>query len=481
MPNTGPSILWFRNDLRLHDNPALQAAKSRGAPVLCVFVMETDEGLRPMGGASRWWLHHSLESLSGDLKAIGAELSILSGASRELIPQLVATAGAGALFFNRRYGGATGALDAAIADAVEKSCAVESFNGRLLHEPWQIKTKQGGSYGVYSPYWKAALAEGDPGDPLPAPRRLEGASYPAKGPKRTTLAGLSLLPTRPDWAGGLREAWAPGEKHAVHKLNQFLKNDLEAYYTERNMLASEGTSHLSPYLRFGEISPRAILAAVKAARSKANAEGAKTFLSEIGWREFDYHVLHYHPDVAEVNLHRKFDAMAWGTPQPAAVTAWQRGQTGYPVVDAGMRQLWQTGYMHNRVRMITASFFVKHLMGDWRIGEKWFWDCLCDADPANNTLNWQWVAGCGADAAPYFRIFNPVTQGQKFDPEGAYVRRWVPELARLGKTAIHAPWEATPVDLAAADVTLGKTYPAPIVDHKQARERALKAYDRLKG
>ena len=477
---SGPSIVWFRNDLRLADNPALQAAHDRGAPVHCIFILEQDKSLRKHGAASRWWLHHSLERLGADLGKAGARLDVFFANAAELVPDLILASEAGALFFNRRYGAAAN-LDEAVAKAVAARCKVETFNGRLLHEPWQIRTKQGGSYGVYTPYWKAALAEGDPGDPLPAPHKLTAAPYPTKGPKRVALENLDLLPKKPNWSGGLDAMWTPGEKGATSRLNQFLKNDLEDYGIERNRLASEGTSHLSPHLRFGEISPRTVMAEVHAARTKSSAEGAKIFLSEIGWREFDYHVLHYHPDVAEKNLHDKFDRMEWGKPSKADLLAWQTGKTGYPVVDAGMRQLWQTGYMQNRVRMITASFLIKHLMCDWRIGEKWFWDCLCDADPANNTLNWQWVAGCGADAAPYFRIFNPVTQGQKFDPDGAYVRRWVPELAKLKGKAIHAPWEATPDDLTRAEIVLGQTYPNPIVDHKHARERALKAFDKIKG
>lgn len=475
---TPPSIVWFRNDLRLADHPALDAARDRGAPILCIFVFEADKGLRALGGASRWWLHHSLDSLAADLDKVGARLDLIVGEAASIVPALVEAAGAGALFFNRRYGGATRKLDEKIEKAV--TCKVETFNGRLLNEPWEIKTKQGGSYGVYTPYWKAASADMDPGDPLPKPRKIDGAPYPSKGPKRVALNDLDLLPKRPDWAGGLREAWTPGETGAARRLRDFLQRDLEAYAEERNVLASTGTSHLSPHLRFGEISPRTIFAEVKTAETKATAKGAKTFLSEIGWREFDYHVLHYNPDVAEKNLHDKFDAMDWVKPKKADLEAWQQGYTGYPVVDAGMRQLWQTGYMHNRVRMITASFLIKDMLCDWRIGEKWFWDCLCDADPANNTLNWQWVAGCGADAAPFFRIFNPVTQGQKFDLDGAYVRRWVPELAKLKGKAIHAPWELGDDELQAAGIELGKTYPKPMLDHKKARERALAAFEKVK-
>ena len=477
----GPSIVWLRNDLRLADNPALHAARDHGAPLLCVFVMESDKGLRPHGGASRWWLHHSLEALAASLDKTGARLDVLAGEAKTLIPALIEAAGAGALFFNRRYGGAAAKLDEAIDKAVtDAGCRVETTNGRLLREPWDIKTKAGGSYGVYTPYWKACVAEGLPDDPLPKPRKIDGAAYPSGGPRRVAIADLDLLLTKPDWAAGMREAWTPGEDGAHARLRDFLQDGLADYGEERNRLASLGTSRLSPHLRFGEISPRTIVAEVKAKQTKASAEGAKTYLSEIGWREFDYHNLHYHPDVATKNLHGQFDRMPWTKLGKRELERWQAGQTGFPVVDAGMRELWTTGYMHNRVRMITASFLIKDLMCDWRVGEEWFWDTLCDADPANNAMNWQWVAGSGADAAPFFRIFNPVSQGEKFDPEGEYVRRWVPELAKIEGKAIHAPWTLGPLELAAADVELGKTYPEPMVDHKAARQRALDGYEKVK-
>ena len=476
-----PTIMWFRNDLRLADNPALHEARALGTPLLCIFILEQDDGLRQHGGASRWWLHHSLAALSADLDKAGGRLEVFEGKAAAILPALVEATKAGTLVFNRRYGRAAAALDEQIETEVAGAgCEILTFNGRLLHEPWDIKTKAGGSYGVYTPFWKAALAASDPGDPLPRPRSLKAASYPSAGPKRVSLRDLDLLPAKPNWAKGWDEIWAPGEAGARERLRAFLKRDLGAYSDERNRLASRGTSRLSPHLRFGEISPRTILAAVKEAETKASAAGAKTFLSEIGWREFDYHVLHYHPDVATRNLHGHFDRMPWRTLSKRDLDAWKRGQTGYPVVDAGMRELWTTGYMHNRVRMITASFLIKHLLCDWRIGEQWFWDTLCDADPANNTLNWQWVAGSGADAAPFFRIFNPVTQGEKFDPDGEYVRRWVSELGKVEGKAIHAPWTLSPIELKAAGITLGKDYPEPMVDHKMARQRALEAYEKVK-
>ena len=479
--DTGPTIVWFRNDLRLADNPALHHARERGAPVLCVFVLESDNGLRALGAASRWWLHHSLERLAESLDKIGARLDVLEGEAGKLIPALAKAANAGALHFNRRYGAAGVKLDERIEKAVAgEDRAVEITNGRLLNEPWEIKTKTGGSYGVYTPYWKACLAHGLPDEVLPRPRKLDAAPYPSGGPKRASIADLGLLPTTPNWAEGWDDAWTPGEDGATARLRTFLKDHLKDYSEERNRLASHGTSRLSPHLRFGEISPRTIVAETKAKQTKASAEGAETYLSEIGWREFDYHNLHYHPDVATKNLHGQFDRMPWEKLGKTELERWERGQTGFPVVDAGMRELWQTGYMHNRVRMITASFLIKDLMCDWRVGEQWFWDCLCDADPANNTMNWQWVAGSGADAAPFFRIFNPVSQGEKFDPDGEYVRRWVPELGKIEGKAIHAPWTLGADELKTAGVTLGKTYPAPMVDHKKARQRALDAYEKVK-
>ena len=476
----GPTIVWFRNDLRLADNPALHAAVERGAPILAIFVLETDNGLRPLGAASRWWLHHSLLRLGEALKKAGAELHIYEGEAGTILPKLAEESNAGALFFNRRYGKSGRDLDNTIIKAVEQDGAtVKTFNGRLLNDPWDVATKSGGPYGVYTPYWKSIKAKGLPTETLPKLGKLEGAKTP-DSPKSATLDGLKLLPTKPDWAEGWDETWTPGEAGAARRLADFLKQGLEGYKVERNTLASRGTSHLSPHLRFGEISPRQIVAAVKEAATKKTGDDAESFLSEVAWREFDYHNLYHHPDVAEKNLRDKYDALRWEIPKKAALDAWKTGQTGFPVVDAGMRELWQTGYMHNRVRMITASFLIKDLLYDWRIGEKWFWDCLCDADPANNTMNWQWVAGSGADASPFFRVFNPVTQGERYDSEGEYIRRWVPELGKLDNKAIHAPWEADAATLKKANVVLGENYPRPILDHKAARERALAALQTIK-
>ncbi len=488
-------MVWFRNDLRMTDQPALHAALERGRPVLCIFILESDNGLRPLGAASRWWLHHSLDRLGADLAKAGASLTLYAGAASTIVPAIVEAADAGALFFTRRYGGSSTALDEAIrAEVASGCCAVETFNGRLLHEPWDIKTKAGGNYGVYTPYWKAAMALGRPGEPLPRPRHLRGAPAPSSGPRPVALADLGLLPAKVNWAAGWDENWTPGEGGAAERLAAFLKDGLIDYPAERDRLASWGTSRLSPHLRFGEISPRQIHAAVEATRAKAHGtkahgtkaggkvvdEAAGKYLAEIGWREFDYQVLHYHPDIATKNLNAKFDRLPWADVPKAQLVAWKKGRTGFPVVDAGMRELWATGYMQNRVRMITASFLIKDMLCDWRVGEQWFWDCLCDADPANNTMNWQWVAGTGADASPFFRIFNPVTQGERYDPGGDYIRRHVPELAKLKGKAIHAPWLADEAELRAAGVELGRTYPQPMLDHGESRQRALEAYRKVR-
>ncbi len=475
-PPAAPSLVWLRNDLRLGDNPALHTAIQRGAPILCFFILEEDNGLRALGAASRWWLHHSLERLSAALEARGGRLDLFKGRAGDIVPALAKATKAGTAFWNRRYGGSAVSLDATLEKTLaDDGCPVETSNGRLLNEPGLVKTKTGGSYSVYSFYWKAALALGAPAKPLPPPSKLQAAHYPAGGPQRVGLKDLALLPTR-DWASSWGDAWTPGEEGARERLRDFLHGDLSRYPVERNLLAVKGTSHLSAHLRFGEISPRQVAEAVAAHKTCSAGDGAAKFMAEIGWREFEYQVMHTHPKLAEENLDHRFDRMPWRKLTKGELDAWRRGQTGYPVVDAGMRELWATGYMHNRVRMITASFLIKHLLGDWRIGEKWFWDCLCDADPANNTMNWQWVAGCGADPSPFFRIFNPVLQGRKYDPDGDYVRAHVPELAKLPKGAIHEPWRAGAETLATAGVKLGKTYPMPMVDHVEARVRALAAY-----
>ena len=476
-----PCIVWFRDDLRLSDHPALQAAAATGRPVICLYVLdETSKwaGSRPLGGAARWWLAQSLRALDKRLGAAGVPLVLRKGNAAAIVPELARESGARDVFWNRIAQAPHQAVEDDIATALrDLGVNAQTFAGDLLTAPDTVRTKEGRGLRVFTPFWRRIQALGAPPDPLPALRRLRSGPNVASD----TIESLGLEPTRPDWAGGLRESWTAGESAAQKRLQDFLKGRLAGYTHDRDRPDCDGTSGLSPHLRFGEISPRQIWHAVHfaAAERPALAADADKFLSELGWREFCRHLLFDLPDLATRNLQPSFDSFAWRH-DDAALEAWQRGQTGYPIVDAGMRQLWRTGVMHNRVRMVVASFLVKHLLIDWRAGEQWFWDTLVDADAGNNPANWQWVAGCGADAAPYFRVFNPVLQGEKFDPEGNYVSRWVPELARLPKKHIHQPWEATPLELASAGVTLGKTYPHPIVDHRKGRERALKAYEKVR-
>ncbi len=481
--STRPAIVWLRDDLRLADNPALAAALESGAPVLCVYIFDRQSaGLRAPGGASRWWLHHSLARLGTQIAALGGRLDLFTGRADEVMAQLAGACAAQAVFWNRRYGAAEIALDSKIKTSLTASgIKAASFNSHLLVEPWEVKTKTGGDFRVFSPFWRACLASRHWPAPLPAPAHIPAASIPKSGQHPQTLASLKLLPAKPDWSGGLAAQWQPGEAGARDLLGRFLDHGIHNYGTDRNRPDLPNTSNLSPHLRFGEISPRQIVQSVEAAHDAGAVRvgDVDKFLSEIGWREFAYHLLFHHPDLATRNFSSRFDEFPWAAADPVVLRAWQRGQTGYPIVDAGMRQLWQTGTMHNRVRMVTASFLTKHLMIDWRVGEAWFWDTLCDADPANNPASWQWVAGSGADAAPYFRIFNPVLQGERFDPKGDYVRSFVPELAAMPDKWLHQPWEAPADVLHRAGVKLGKTYPAPIVDHNLARDRALAAFASL--
>jgi deoxyribodipyrimidine photo-lyase len=341
-----------------------------------------------------------------------------------------------------------------------------------LFEPWTVSTQGGQPFKVYTPFAKACRAAPEPPLPLPAPARLPAV---AAVPPGLALDDLALLPRKPDWAGGLRAAWRPGEAGAQQRLERFLASAIEGYKEDRNRPDLESTSRLSPHLRFGEISPRQLWHAARGREGR----GADHFVSELLWREFSYHLLFHFPELPDRNWRASFDAFPWAD-DPAALEAWRRGRTGFPIVDAGMRELWQTGWMHNRVRMIVGSFLVKDLMLPWQRGKEWFWDTLVDADLANNAASWQWVAGCGADAAPYFRVFNPMLQGEKFDPAGDYVRRYVPELARMPAQFIHRPWEADDATLRAAGVELGRSYPRPLVDHGQARDRALAAFATLK-
>ena len=476
-----PSICWFRNDFRIVDNPALTAAVAAGGPVIPLFIWEEDAaGEWSPGSASRWWLHHSLSSLHSELEQCGSRLIIRRGDRFQQLEKLMQETGSRSVYWNRQYEPAAVKRDGNIkAILKEREIEVESFRGNLLYEPWEVQTKQGNPYKVFTPFWKACQTASDPPEPLQKPDRLP---VPDKWPASETLQSLELEPTI-DWAGGIEQTWQPGTAGAIWQLERFLNEAMGNYKESRDIPETIGTSRLSPHLHFGEISPRQIWQAVKeftpAAQNSTTAVNIKIFLSELGWREFAHHVMYHFPHTLDAPLRDNFNDFPWQD-DDKSLRAWQQGQTGYPIVDAGMRELWTTGWMHNRVRMIVGSFLTKHLLISWQAGAEWFWDTLVDADLANNTLGWQWISGCGADAAPYFRIFNPTTQGEKFDSAGNYVRRWIPELNSLPDRWIHEPWNAPADVLATAGVTLGETYPHPIVDHKQARQRALDAYGSIK-
>ena len=480
-PSGSPILLWFRRDLRLSDNPALDAAVAVGRPIIPLYILDdTDAGEWTPGGASRWWLHGSLSALASAISSLGNRLILRKGSAASIIEEIQSETGATSIFWNRRYEPWATRRDELIKTALkDKGVEARSFNAGLLREPWNVTTKSGEPYKVFTPFWKALRALGDPDPSRPAPSRIPS---PSVFPWSDDLVTWALRPTAPDWAGEMRKAWVPGEEAAHDRLNAFIDSAVFEYRDKRNLPGVSGTSRLSPHLHFGEIGPRQIWHAVTA-RAFADTGspmplGVETYLSEIAWREFSYHLLFHFPQLPSQPLRAEFSDFPWAD-DPAGLSAWQSGSTGYPIVDAGMRELWATGWMHNRVRMITASFLTKDLLIDWRIGEEWFWDTLVDADLASNAASWQWVAGCGADAAPYFRVFNPSLQGTKFDPDGAYVRRWVPELSNLPDDLIHAPWTARPIELSDAGIDLGRTYPMPIVDHAIARNRALERYKRM--
>ncbi len=454
-----PAVVWFRQDLRLSDNPALAAAIERGGAVIPVFIWAPgEEGAWPPGAASKWWLSRALAALTADLEKRGSRMVIRQGQAAAELDRLLAETGASAVFWNRRYEPAAVARDRHVKSALrERGVTAESFHGNLLFEPWTIKNGAGQPFRIFTAFWKNCLRQTLASPSNDAPGKL---SPPAIWPHSLALSDLALEPAI-DWAGGLHETWQPGEAGAREQLKRFRKEALQEYSAGRDRPNVMGTSRLSPHLHFGEISPGQIWRA---------ASGSEVYLRQLGWREFAHHLLFHNPESPGRALRREFDDFPWRS-DPKALTAWQRGRTGYPLVDAGMRELWHTGWMHNRVRMVAASFLIKHLLIGWQEGAAWFWDTLVDADLANNTLGWQWVAGCGADAAPYFRIFNPVLQGQKFDPAGEYIRRWVPELATMPDEWIHQPWRAP---------ALAANYPAPIVDHDMARKRALAALASIK-
>ncbi|MBN7794798.1 cryptochrome/photolyase family protein [Microbacterium esteraromaticum] len=439
------TLVWFRDDLRVADHPALHAAAESGDAIVALYILEdASEHIRAHGGAARWWLHHSLRALADALAERGVPLILRQGPTEVVLADVVAESGARTVLWNRRYGQGRH-HDAALVEALgADGIRVRTFIGDLLFEPHTVATQDGGAYRVYSAFWRACTAEREPAGPLPAPRALTPA--PSQ-PRSDALDEWALLPTSPDWSGGLSERWTPGETGAQRRLDEFLSHRA-GRYRARDFPAEDNCSELSPHLRWGEISPRSVWHAAVDATGDIGL-----FLSELGWREFAKHTAFHVGPLHVSNLNRRFDAFPWATDSHGEVAAWQQGHTGFGLVDAGMRELWQTGFMHNRVRMVTASLLTKNLMTHWRVGEAWFWDTLVDADEASNPFNWQWVAGCGADAAPYFRIFNPELQQQKFDSDGHYVQRWAPD----------------------SDAVLR------IIDLKASRARALDAYQSLSG
>lgn len=477
---TKASLLWVRLDLRLADNPALVAAAQRG-PVIPVFIWAAgEENPWAPGAASKWWLHRSLKELERSFREIGLRLVILRGPTLRALLELAKGTSADAVFWNRRCEPAVIARDKEVEQALRsEGLTAESFNAALLHEPGTVCNRSGKPFQVFTPFWNCCLAQPDPAEPVGIPRELRG---PARWPKSLRLEELGLLP-KINWASGLEAAWVPGESGAMANLQRFLSSGFTDYSQARNHPHRPGTARVSPHLHFGEIGPRQIWHQVRthAARNRwpTKAWRHSQFLTEIGWREFSHHLLFHFPHTPLEPLRDDFKKFPWRE-DAAFLKAWQQGQTGYPIVDAGMRELWTTGWMHNRVRMIVASFLVKDLLIRWQEGARWFWDTLVDADLAQNTLGWQWTAGCGADAAPYFRVFNPVIQSQKFDSQGGYIRRWCPELAGLPDKYVHDPSKTPSEALRQAGVSLGDNYPTPIVSHTIAREVALEAFTKLK-
>lgn len=462
-------IVWFRQDLRLNDNPALQCALDGNNAVIPIFIDDENCG-RQAGTMGLWWRNKSLTKLNESLKKRGNRLIYRKGRAADVLFALAKEVNARAVYWNRQYEADIVARDTAIKSKLKDGgIDAESFNGSLLFEPWEVTSKStGGPFKVFTPFWRACCALGLKRGLWNVPDKI---TAPAQWPESNALPDMAALAHMNNL-----NIWQPGEDGAGDALALFLTQNISGYAERRNLPAEPATSRLSPHLRWGEISPARIVAETEAANIKTD-DGTK-FLSELGWREFSYQLLYHNPDLAETCLQNKFEAFPWRN-DADAFEAWKRGETGYPIVDAGMRELRRTGYMHNRVRMIAASFLIKHLLIDWREGEKWFWECLVDADPANNSASWQWVAGCGADAAPYFRIFNPILQGPKFDADGIYTKTYVPELSALSGKTLYAPWTAKSDMLDSGAISLGDTYPNPIVNHEAARARALESFKSL--
>lgn len=474
MPAT---LFWFRNDLRLADNPGLLAASQdaeKGGGLLVLYILDPQEmGANwALGGAARWWLGAALRNLSAELEALGGSLLVAKGAAEQVLTSLASQTPIGCLHFNRSHVPATQVRDAALARSLsDKGLCLVEHPGNLLNEPGHLRTRSGAAFKVFTPYWKAALAEGGFRAPCAAPGRLRFAERSPSFQGRCQIEDLGLEGAATAWTHSLAEHWQIGEAGGQARLEAFLEQGLAGYSSLRDRPDLEHVSRLSPYLRWGHLSVNQVVQALQdlPPQPGEQSKDRNHFLAELGWREFSYEILNQSPELPERNWREDFDAYPW-QPDLQALEAWQQGRTGYPLVDAGMRQLWQQGWMHNRLRMVTASFLVKHLQIDWRAGQAWFWDTLVDADLASNSASWQWVAGSGADAAPYFRIFNPTTQAKKFDPEGRFIRRQLPALREVGAPQIFEPGAQG----------LGRGYPAPLVDHAMARRRALDGYEHVK-
>ncbi|MEM9160249.1 MAG: deoxyribodipyrimidine photo-lyase [Verrucomicrobiota bacterium] len=469
------ALVWFRKDLRISDNPALANAIESGLPVHCLYLLETGKTAWQSGEASKWWLHHALEDLRANLKRSNLRLTIRSGSPEREIPAVLAECNATHLYWNRRYDSESIKVDTQLKSSLtDQGFSVTTSNAALLHEPFRIQNKSGKPFKVFTPFWKTCLTRKID---LPTETRIHDAKPPKEFPETLALEDLGLLPTI-KWDATFYEYWTPTEAGAHAALESFAKDAVCDYDLQRDIPSTKGTSTLSPFLASGQISPRQIWAQI-ARKHPLNSPDVQRYLSEIGWREFAYHLLFHFPHTTDEPLREEFKHFPWKRDE-ADLEAWKTGQTGYPMVDAGMRELWATGWMHNRVRMIVASFLVKHLLQPWQEGAKWFWDTLVDADLASNSLGWQWTAGCGADASPYFRVFNPIGQGEKFDAEAVYIKKWVPELSKLPTKYIHRPWDAPKEILEYCQINYGEDYPEPIISHFPARERALEAYHRLK-
>jgi len=470
---TKTALIWFRQDLRLSDNPALLHACHEGYDIIPIYILDDENaGKHKRGAASKFWLHQSLKSLN---QSFDNKIIFRNGDAREIIPALIEETGANAVFWNRCYEPWRIARDKIIKDGLkDNDIEIQSFNGSLLWEPWEVAKKDGTPYKVFTPYYrKGCLVVKTPESPQPAPKSMSFAAHSAA---LQSVDDLNLMPDI-NWHGGMEEFWEFGEAAAQKRLADFVEDGLAGYKDDRNRPDMNNVSRLSPYLHNGEVSSRQAWEAAHAAAHTHNVpeRDVDHFCSELGWREFSYYLLYHWPEMTWKNLQTKFDKFPWIENETEELERWRRGKTGIPIVDAGMRQLWQTGWIHNRVRMVVASLLVKNLLTHWHRGEEWFWDTLVDADLANNSASWQWVAGSGADAAPYFRIFNPLTQGEKFDPNGEYVRKYVPELTHMPDKFLHKPWEAPDEIFQGAGIKRGVDYPNPIVDLKASRQRALDA------